>query len=127
MFDRGAFTQCSDFDLVLVDTAGRSPNISEGIESLSFFGNMEANHQFYLVLSMTDQKSQIEGSINDFIGLGIGSLIFTKMDESWSFGEFINGMYKWVIPLSWFGIGHKIPEDLERASQERLVERILGI
>ena len=114
-------------EIVLLDTAGRSPKSLDGIEGLTEIKKLDYEHNFHLVLSMTDQKSQVERSIKSFMPLGIGSLMFTKMDESWSFGEVFNAMFKWGIPISWFGVGHKIPEDLERGSRERIIERILGL
>ena len=117
----------SSCEIVLLDTAGRSPKSNESIDELSLLSDNNYNHNYHLVLSMTDQKTQVERSIKAFMGLGVSSLMFTKMDESWTYGEVFNAMYKWGIPISWFGVGHKIPEDLERASRERIVERIIGL
>lgn len=118
------FDKC---ELILVDTAGRSPKAVESIQQMQSLKSGEYSHSYHLVLSMTDQKAQIERSIRNFVKLGISSLMFTKMDESWSYGEVFNAMQKWGIPTSWFGIGQNIPEDLERASRERVVERIMGL
>ncbi|SMF66426.1 hypothetical protein [Pseudobacteriovorax antillogorgiicola] len=117
----------SNMDLILVDTAGRSPKATDAIDEISKLKSDSYTHHFHLALSMTDQKSQIERSIRSFMQLGISSVMFTKMDESWTYGEVFNAMHKWGIPISWFGVGQNIPEDLERASRERLVERIIGL
>lgn len=116
-----------DKDLILLDTAGRSPKNKESIEELKLLKNMAIAVSYHLVLSVTDKKSQIERSIKGFNTLGIQSLIFTKLDESWSYGEIFNAGLKWDVPLSYFGIGQHVPEDLERASRERVVERIFGL
>lgn len=65
--------------------------------------------------------------IRGFSGLGIQSLIFNRMDESWSYGEMFNLCLRWSLPLSFFGVGRSVPEDLEKASRERVVERIFGL
>jgi len=31
------------------------------------------------------------------------------------------------LPLSFFSIGQQIPDDIERASRERVIERIFGL
>ena len=123
----GVIEKRSDAELVLIDTAGRSPKSSAAIDDVLDLKKSKYSHQFHLALSMTDQKTQVERTIRSFAKLGIASLMFTKMDESWSYGEVFNAMQKWGIPISWFGIGQKIPEDLERATRERLVERIIGL
>ena len=114
-------------DMILVDTGGRSPKNSEAIEELAELKELPVTPDFHLALSMTDQKTQVERVIRSFSKLGIASLLFTKMDESWSYGEVYNAMDKWGIPLGWFSIGYRIPEDIEKASRERVVERIMGI
>lgn len=116
-----------DKDLIILDTAGRSPKNSEAIEELKILKDMPIAVNFHLVLSVTDKKNQIERSIKGFNPLGLQSLIFNKLDESWSYGEIFNAGLKWGVPLSYFGIGQHVPEDLERASRERVVERIFGL
>lgn len=116
-----------DKDLILLDTAGCSPKSKEAIDELKVLKDMTIAVSYHLVLSATDKKHQIEKNIRGFNPLGIQSLIFTKLDESWSYGEIFNSGLKWGIPLSYFGIGQHVPEDLERASRERVVERIFGL
>ncbi|MBF0441246.1 MAG: flagellar biosynthesis protein FlhF, partial [Oligoflexales bacterium] len=82
---------------------------------------------FHLVLSITEKENQMDMVIRRFSEIGISSLIFTKIDETWSYGEIFNLSTKWSIPLSYFGIGQKIPEEIERASRERVCERIFGL
>lgn len=119
--------QYSNMDLILVDTGGRSPKLQESIDELLLLKNIDSSISFHLSLSMTDQRSHMERVIRNFSKLGINSLLFTKMDESWSFGEVYNAMDRWGIALSWFGIGDRIPEDLEKATRERIIERIIGL
>lgn len=115
-----------DCEVILVDTAGRSPRYSHSIEDLSNLKDIEYKNHTHLVLSMTDHKVQVDRSIKSFMNLGISSLMFSKMDESWSYGEIFNSVMRWGIPISWFSVGHNVPEDLERATRERVIERILG-
>jgi flagellar biosynthesis protein FlhF len=116
-----------DKDLILLDTAGYSPKAQRAIQDLARFKDISIAVNYHLVLSVTDRKSQIERTIKGFNPLGLQSLIFTKLDESWAFGEVFNASLKWGIPLSYFGIGQAVPEDLERASRERVLERIFGL
>lgn len=116
-----------DKDIIILDTAGRSPKNRHSLEDLSELKKLNIAVYYHLVLSMTDRRLQVERSIKGFSSLGVNSLVFTKLDESWAYGEVYNASMKWGIPLSYFGIGQKIPEDLERASKERVVERLFSI
>jgi flagellar biosynthesis protein FlhF len=53
-------------------------------------------------------------------------LIFTKLDETGSFGPIFNESVRTGKPLSFFATGQRVPEDLEAASRSRLAELILG-
>jgi flagellar biosynthesis protein FlhF len=52
-------------------------------------------------------------------------LLFTKLDETVSFGSILNEAARTRKPLSFFCNGQRIPEDIETASRNRLVELIL--
>ncbi len=114
-------------DLVLIDTAGRSPKSSSLSQDIESFNAMQVPIDKHLVLSITEKEQQLDRAVRQFAPLGIQSLIFNKLDESWSYGEIFNLSAKWSVPLSYFGVGQRIPEDLERASRERVVERIIGV
>lgn len=117
----------SDIDIVLIDTAGRSPKSPKYREELEAFKNLNTPVTTHLILPMSEKDTQLDRTIRYFSPLAIESLIFTKLDESWSYGEILNLASKWTLPLSYFSIGPRVPEDLERASRERVVERIFGI
>ena len=53
-------------------------------------------------------------------------LLFTKLDETGSWGAVLQEAARSAKPLSFFATGQRIPEDLETASKSRLLEAILG-
>lgn len=114
-------------DLVLVDTPGISPRDLNSIHALNSLRSRDFPIDFHLTISVTEKESQMDSSIRAFSCLGLNSLVFTKLDESGSYGEIFNMTKRWGLPLSFFGIGRDIPEDIERASRERVIERIFGI
>ncbi|MDD9950340.1 MAG: hypothetical protein OXT67_02120, partial [Zetaproteobacteria bacterium] len=81
----------------------------------------------HLVLALTEQSLQMERCIHQYSEIGIQSLIFTKLDSGWTFGEIYNQAYRHKIPLSFFSVGTDIPHALEAATRERVIERIFGI
>lgn len=116
-----------DCELTLIDTAGISPKNAEAIAQLSQLKDLGLPLDFHLCLAATEKESQLDNAIRAFAPLGLQSLAFSKLDESWSFGEIYNLSKKWALPLSFFAIGPSVPEDVERATRERVVERIFGL
>jgi flagellar biosynthesis protein FlhF len=53
-------------------------------------------------------------------------LVFTKLDETTSFGPIFNEAVRTGMPLSFFATGQRIPEDLEEVAAARLTSMILS-
>ncbi len=119
--------QHPDMELILVDTAGVSPKSDDAISELKSLESCDLPVDFHLCLPVTEKEEQMDRSVRSFSKIGIQSLIFTKLDESWSFGEIFNLSKKWTLPLSYFSIGPDVPDDIEKASRERVIERIFGL
>jgi flagellar biosynthesis protein FlhF len=117
----------SSADFIFIDTAGRSIRVQEQIESLKRMTELPLPIEFHLVLSSSMKQRDIDETIRGFRFLSPSSLIFTKLDESWAFGEILNSTIKSKIPLSYFTTGQRVPEDIEIASKERVAERILKL
>ena len=114
-------------ELVLIDTAGRSTKSKKHIEELLKFQSLHLPVQKHLVLSMSEKQVQMDRSVRYFSELGINSLVFSKLDQTWSYGEMFNVISRWSLPTSYFAVDQKIPGGFERASRERVVERIFGL
>ena len=54
------------------------------------------------------------------------SLLFTKMDETSTFGPLLNVVEDFDLPLSFFAVGQNVPNDIEVARPERLAGLVLG-
>ena len=53
-------------------------------------------------------------------------LLFTKLDETATYGPIFSEAARSRKPLSFFTAGQRIPEDLESASPERLLELVFS-
>tara|TARA_Y100001970_G_C14223673_1_gene854204 strand:+ start:948 stop:2228 length:1281 start_codon:yes stop_codon:yes gene_type:complete len=116
-----------DFDTILIDTEGCSQrNDSKLFEIRDIFDEQELIHNS-LVLSATSKDSDLNEVTRKFGCMNIDSIIFTKLDESASYGSLFNHTIRFKKPLSYLTLGQKIPEDLETASRERLVDLLLNI
>ncbi len=117
----------SDCGLALVDTTGRPVKQVQILEDLQILKSQSPGIEFHLVLSAAEKASVLDSAVRMYSNLGVRSLAFNKLDESWQFSDAFNIAAKWSVPLSFFGTGPEIPEDVERASRERVIEQIFGL
>lgn len=115
-----------DKDLILIDTAGRSPRDSAGIDELQKFIGAESGIENHLVLSATTREQEMFGAIKRFGRLPISSLIFTKLDECEGLGSILNVHLKHDCPISYLTNGQRVPEDLLLADPRRVAGLVMG-
>lgn len=114
-------------ELILIDTAGRSPKDSLGIRELTAFLRPDHGIDKHLVLSATTRESELLETIRRFSILGIDNAIITKTDECSTLGVLLElqmGERDDIIPFSWITNGQRVPEDLLTATPE-LVARLI--
>lgn len=114
-------------EYVFIDTAGRSARNQEQIQRLKRLRSIEIPISFHLVLASTMKQRDMDETIRAYGALGLDSIIFTKLDESWNYGEIFNAAARSRVALSYFATGQRVPEDLEVATKERVVERLFQI
>lgn len=115
-----------DKDLILIDTAGRSPRDKAGIDELEKFIGTGSGVENHLVLSATTREQELFGAIRRFGRLPIDSLIFTKLDECEGLGSILNVHFKHDCPLSYLTNGQRVPEDLLPADPRQLAGMVMG-
>ncbi len=79
----------------------------------------------HLVLSAQTKESDMIEAAERFSAARVDRLLFSKLDETSSYGTLLNVADKTGIPLSYFTVGQKVPEDIETADGSRLAELIL--
>lgn len=112
-------------DLILIDTAGRSPNDDMSLNDLKAFLDSDYEIENHLVLSTTTKENDLEKIVQRFQILPLHSLIFTKLDESNSYGLVLNIHYRTQYPLSYLTNGQRVPEDLTPADPKSIAKLIL--
>jgi flagellar biosynthesis protein FlhF len=127
---RGDAVRCiarrHDADLILVDTAGRSPGDRAGMTEVHDLLSLNHPVEVHLVLSATTRERDLMQYTNHYRGIPFNRLLFTKLDETTGVGGAFDLMRKTGVPLSYFSVGQRVPEDLEVARPERLAELLLG-
>ncbi|BCG48906.1 Flagellar biosynthesis protein FlhF [Citrifermentans bremense] len=120
-----ALAKHSDKDLILIDTAGRSPKDSERIDELRGYLECTPGIEAYLCLSATTRSYELDEVIATFGVLPISRLLFTKLDESRKFGCIVETYLKHKLPLSYLSTGQKVPEDLEVATPRKIASLVV--
>lgn len=116
-----ALKKLSHLDLVFIDTAGRNYKEVKYVDDLQRLISFNEEIASYLVLSITAKQKDMEKIIEQFSKIPIEKLIFTKIDETNSIGTMINLMIKYNKGVAYYTNGQEVPEDIEEASVERLL------
>ena len=116
--------QYADFDLLLIDTAGRSQKNIMQVGELK--GLLETvGCETHLVLSAQTKEQDMIETAQRFSAARVDRLIFSKLDETDSIGTLLNVADRTGIPLSYLTTGQKVPEDLELANGGKLASLLL--
>jgi flagellar biosynthesis protein FlhF len=113
-------------DLILVDTPGFGFSDLDISSSLAQFLATRSDVDTHLVLPASMKSGDLSRVVDRYEIFRPHRLLFTKLDETGSFGAILQEAARSAKPLSFFTTGQRIPEDLETASKSRLVELILG-
>jgi flagellar biosynthesis protein FlhF len=113
-------------DLILVDTPGLGPAEVGNYSSLGHFLASRTDIDTQLALSCSMKSADLSRMVDSFEAFRPPRLIFTKLDETGSFGPILNEAMRTGKALSFFTTGQRIPEDLEAATKSRVAELILG-
>jgi len=112
-------------DAVLIDTTGRNYLNREHVRHLHSVFDSAQRLSHFLVLSATAKDEDLKQTIVHFREMNISSLIFTKLDETFHHGCILNQLLRFNYPISYMGTGQRVPEDIEPATQKRLLSFLL--
>ncbi|TWU00346.1 Flagellar biosynthesis protein FlhF [Botrimarina colliarenosi] len=123
---RAAVAKLAGLDLVLIDTAGRSPRDAERIEELRTLLAEAAPDETHLVASVTSTARGLRDTIQRFAAVKPTSLLLTKLDEAPALGHAAAPVVDAGLPVSYLTDGQSVPEDIRIAAGEELAQRLLG-
>ena len=114
------------FDMVLVDTSGFNPQKQGQVDDLkACLGGIDAI-EIHLALSTIAKESDLLNTLRCLNTLDVQYLIFTKLDESCTYGNLINVLMRHRLPLSFVTNGRQVPNAIETGSMDQIVEHLLG-
>ena len=123
---RRAIDELGDVDLVLIDTAGRSPRDEVKIRELADFLTAVRPDEIHLVLSAVAGERSLRAAVERFSVVRADRLILTKLDEADGLGGVLSVLGHADRPVSYVTTGQAVPDDIEPANRARLARLILG-
>lgn len=121
-----AVQRLEDCDLILMDTAGRNYRNELLVSELQSLLSPTKESETYLVLSLTSKGKDMKAITEHFSKFGLGKVIFTKMDETGSYGAMFNLLHTYPLALSYMTNGQNVPDDLLLPDTDTLMELLLG-
>lgn len=110
-----------DKDSIFVDTAGRSAKSAAHMKELDDIAAISPDIRFNLVLSAQTRDDSLYESVMGYGRTPVDSLTFTKLDEGSVYGQVINTAVLAARPVAFLACGQRVPEDIEIATKERLL------
>ncbi|WP_411346124.1 flagellar biosynthesis protein FlhF [Paenibacillus sp. WLX1005] len=116
----------ADCDLILMDTAGRNYRNELLVSELqSLLAPLEQS-ETYLVLALTSKTEDMRTITDHFSKYPLDKVIFTKADETGSYGAMFNLLQEHPLRLSYMTNGQNVPDDLLMPSPDFLANVLLG-
>ena len=112
-----------------VDTAGFShKNEKQRNDMKALLGgvNEEYNKEVYLVLSATTKYVDLLDIVDSYREIADYKLIFTKLDETTTYGNLLNIKLYSGADLSYTTNGQNVPDDIEVFDTQKIVKKLLG-
>ncbi|WP_456479777.1 flagellar biosynthesis protein FlhF [Nautilia sp.] len=115
-------------EYILIDTVGSSQHDKEKIEKLKSFLKVDtfAEININLVLSAVTKYEDLVDIYDNFSILPIDTFVFTKLDETKTYGNIFSLLLDTKKPVSYFSIGQEVPDDLMEAGADYLLKGILN-
>ncbi len=120
-----AVAKHSDKDLIIIDTAGKSPYDSRHVPELeSWFEPLNSINP-YLVISATTKKEDLASVTNAYSPLSVNGIILTKLDETRAYAALCQQVVSSCLPVSCVCTGQRVPEDFQMASED-FINKLFG-
>lgn len=124
---RQAKEEFADFDIVFVDTAGRSHRNKEHRDDIELLLDAipSDERETYLVLSATTKYRDLIKITEAYSEIVDYSLIFTKLDETSCIGNLFNIRMLTDAPLSYATFGQNVPDDITKIDAQSIAKQLL--
>ena len=119
-----AVERLKDCHYILIDTAGGSQYDMDKIDLINQYQLhlKEIPIEKMLVMPANVKTNDLYEIYNSYSTLDINNLVFTKLDETISFGNLISFAHKTKKSICYLSVGQNVPDDLLEASSDYLID-----
>ncbi|MCP3772816.1 flagellar biosynthesis protein FlhF [Paenibacillus sp. MZ04-78.2] len=120
-----AFENLKDCDLIFMDTAGRNFRNEMYVSELNALLQSGGKSETFLVLSLTTKYKDMKAITYNFSKFKLDKVLFTKKDETDSYGAVVNLIRDFGLQTSYIANGQSVPDDIEELNERQLIDWIL--
>ncbi|GAA3406619.1 flagellar biosynthesis protein FlhF [Paenibacillus hodogayensis] len=120
-----AFQQLEHCDVIFMDTAGRNFRNQMYVSELNSLLQTNGKSETFLVLSLTSKYKDMKAITENFSRFKLDKVLFTKMDETDSYGSIVNLLYDFPLQLSYITNGQNVPDDILETNEDKLIDALL--
>lgn len=124
---KAIYKQCKDStDVIIIDTAGYSPNDSEHISKLKNTLSVDGiRADIYLAITASTKVRDLRNIIQNYEPFGFASVIITKCDETSQYGNIISILSEKNIPVSYVTYGQTPGKNISRPNVIGFLKRLV--
>lgn len=121
----GVLNEHDNADIILLDTAGRSQRDKKNMELFESIYNSFMPDAVHLVLAANMKYKDMLDVVEHIPNIPVTHLLFTKLDETVSYGSIFNIHQVMGCPVSFLTVGQNVPKDIETASGSRIADFLM--
>lgn len=121
-----ALNKLQDYDRIFIDTVGRNFLDTENVKSLTQWIDFRDQLETYFVLSLTMKEEDAREVYQQFDHFPFDGFIFTKMDETKTYGTLYNLPVAYQKGVAYITTGQEVPDDIVEADPSYIVQQIVG-
>jgi flagellar biosynthesis protein FlhF len=112
-------------ELLLLDTPGYGRREWERAQRLAAVLNECGAVEVHLVLDLRTKSDDLRRTVEHFRLFRPAKLLFTRLDETTTFGTMLNETVRTGLPVSFVSVGQRVPEDIVPAGEPELLRLLL--
>ncbi|MDY6971178.1 MAG: flagellar biosynthesis protein FlhF [Thermodesulfobacteriota bacterium] len=120
-----ALKRLREKQLILIDSTRISKGNELHLGTLKEILGRISPLEIHLLLSSTTKGEDLTDIMKRFKAIRVDKLVFTKIDESSTYGSLFSQLIKTKIPISYFVNGRNVPDGIIPATVERLVDMLM--
>ena len=122
---QGVVDEHDNADIILLDTAGRSQRDKKNMELFENIYNSFMPDAVHLVLAANMKYTDMLDVVEHIPNIPVSHLLFTKLDETVSYGSIFNIHQVMGCPVSFLTVGQNVPKDIETATGSRIADFLM--